>query len=76
VLVLPKNYGWGMRNPQDTIWAFWGPDENSQQIWELSQTLLNQYGTSLDIVYDDPAYPVTGKYPKIYYWNQTITSNP
>ncbi|GAG35080.1 unnamed protein product, partial [marine sediment metagenome] len=35
-----------------------------------------QYGTSLDIVYDDPAFPVTGKYPKIYYWNQTTTSNP
>ena len=76
ILVLPKNYGWGMRNPQDKIWAFWGPDEKSHQIWTLSRQLLTQYGTSLDIVYDDPAFPVTGKYPKIYYWNQTITSNP
>jgi hypothetical protein len=75
-LVLPKNYGWGMRNPNDTIWAFWGPDENSEQIWNISRQLLTQYGTSLDIVYDDPAFPVTGKYPKIYYWNQTATSNP
>ena len=73
VLVLPKNYGWGMRNPQDKIWAFWGPDENSQQIWNISQQLLTQHGTSLDIVYDDPSFPVTGKYTKIYYWNQTIT---
>ena len=76
ILVLPKNYGWGMRNPQDKIWAFWGPDEKSHQIWTLSRQLLTQYGTSLDIVYDDPAFPVTGKYPKIYYWNQTTTSNP
>ena len=76
ILVLPKNYGWGMRNPQDKIWAFWGPDEKSHQIWTLSRQLLAQYGTSLDIVYDDPAFPVTGKYPKIYYWNQTTTSNP
>jgi hypothetical protein len=76
VLVLPKNYGWGMRTPEDKIWAFWGPDENSEQIWNISRQLLAQYGTSLDIVYDDPAFPITGKYPKIYYWNQTITSNP
>ncbi len=77
VLVLPKNYGWGMRTPQDKIWALWGPDENSEQIWAISRQLLAQYGTHLDIVYDDPAFPVTGKYPKIYYWNQTITSpNP
>lgn len=73
VLVLPKNYGWGMRSPQDRIWAFWGPDENSLQIWNISRQLLAQYGISLDIVYDDPAFPVTGKYLEIYYWNQTVT---
>ena len=70
-LVLPKNYGWGMRHPDDKIWGFWGPDEKSPQIWELSRKLLSQYGLSLDIVYDAPAFPVTGKYPQIYYWNQT-----
>lgn len=75
-LVLPKNYGWGMRNEQDTIWALWGPDEKSEQIWNISRQLLSQYSTALDIVYDDPAYPVTGKYQQIIYWNQTITSNP
>ena len=71
-LVLPRNYGWGMRNPEDRIWGFWGSDEKSPQIWELSCNLLSQYGIHLDIVYDDPAFPVTGKYPRIYYWNQTI----
>jgi hypothetical protein len=76
VLVLPKNYGWGMRSLEDKIWAFWGPDENSEQIWNISRQLLAQYGTRLDIVYDDPAFPVTRKYPIIYYWNQTVTSNP
>jgi len=35
---------------------------------------LEHYGSKLDIVYDDPAYPVTGKYSKIYYWNQSDTS--
>ena len=28
--------------------------------------------SALDIVYDDPAYPVTkGGYQHVYYWNQT-----
>jgi hypothetical protein len=72
-LVLPENYGWGMRSPDDTIWGFWGPDERSPQIWEISRTLLEQYGLSLDIVYDDPdpAFSAAGKYSQIYYWNQT-----
>jgi hypothetical protein len=71
VLVLPQNYGWGMRRPDDTIWGLWNGDENSQQIWQLSRSLLEQYGSSLDIVYEDSAFPVEGIYPKVYYWNQT-----
>ena len=71
VLVLPPNYGWGMRHQEDRIWGFWGPDDKSPQIWELSRKLLSQYDLSLDIVYEDPDFPVTGKYSKIYYWNQT-----
>jgi hypothetical protein len=71
-LVLPKNYGWGMRNPNDTIWGFWATDDKSQQIGLAVSTLLAQYGVSLDIVYDDPAYPVTnGHYQNVYYWNST-----
>jgi hypothetical protein len=69
-LVLPKNYGWGMRHPDDRIW-FWGADEKSPQIWELSRTLLSKYGHQLDIVYDDLEFPVAGKYQQIYYWNST-----
>jgi hypothetical protein len=70
--VLPRNYGWGMRHPEDWIWGFWGPDEKSPQIWENSRKLLEQYGIRLDIIYDDPAFPVTDKYPLTYYWNQTL----
>lgn len=71
VLVLPENYGWGMRYPEDKIWGLWGPDEKSQQTWELSRNLLDQYSLGLDIVYDDPEFPFEGKYPQIYYWNHT-----
>jgi hypothetical protein len=70
-LVLQENYGWALRNPNDRIWGYWGPDEKSQQIWELTQDLLDQYGYALDIVYDDPNFPIAGMYQEIYYWNQT-----
>ena len=70
-LVLPADYGWGMRNMNDSIWGIWKPDNTTQQIWNLLQDKLGQYGSKLDIVYDDPAYPVAGKYSRVIYWNQT-----
>ena len=72
VLVLPENYGWGMRNPNDTIWGLWPADNESQQVWNAVQSSLAKYGSRLDIVYSDPAYPTTGRYQHVYYWNQTI----
>lgn len=71
VLVLPKDYGFGMRHPQDNIWGFWGPDSDTPQVWNITQTLLAQYGYNLDIVYDDPNYPVQGMYDNVYFWNGT-----
>ncbi|MGA3110568.1 MAG: hypothetical protein ABSE15_00865 [Candidatus Bathyarchaeia archaeon] len=72
VLVLPQNYGWGMRNPNDTIWGFWLTDGKTLEIAEATSALLSQYRVSLDIVYADPQYPVANMgYQHIYYWNQT-----
>ena len=71
VLVLPRNYGWGMRRPDDKIWGWWEPDEKSPQIWNISRQLLAKYSSRLDIVYDDPVFPVEGVYKQVYYWNQT-----
>ena len=71
VLVLPKNYAWGMRRVEDRIWGYWGPDEKSEQIWELSQHLLSEYGFSLDIVYEDSSFLVEEHYQKVVYWNFT-----
>lgn len=72
VLVLPRNYAWGMRNQNDTIWGLWSPDEKAPQIWNATRTLLSRYGSRIDIVYDDPAFPVNDKYSEIYYWNSTL----
>jgi len=72
-LVLPHNYGWGMRNPNDTIWGFWPTDAKTEQIAVNMYKLLVEYGTKLDIVYEDPAFPVANAhYKTVYYWNQTL----
>jgi hypothetical protein len=71
-LVLPNDYGGGMRSQNDTIWGFWSPDNNSMQIWNALEASLAKYGSKLDIVYDDPAYPSAGRYQHVVYWNQTI----
>ena len=72
VLVLPQNYGWGMRNPNDTIWGFWLTDDKTLTIAMTTSTLLSRFGVSLDIVYADPQYPVANVgYHHVYYWNQT-----
>lgn len=70
VLFLPNSYGWGMRNPNDTIWGLWLPDDKSEQVWNAVQNVLAQ-GNNVDIVYDDATFPVTGKYQHIQFWNST-----
>ena len=71
-LVLPKNFGWGLRNPNDTIWGFWLTDNRTQQVAFVTSKLVSYYGVNLDIVYEDPAYPVTNvNYQDVYYWNST-----
>ena len=69
-LVLPQNYGWGMRNLNDHIWGIWPADDNAQIIWSKLQNRISQHGLKLDIVFEDPDYPVEGKYAHIYYWNK------
>ena len=70
--VLPTNYGWGMRTPDDKIWGLWPADNQSLQIWQNMNTLLGYYGPRLDIVYDDPQFNITGTYIQTYLWNSTI----
>ncbi|MCL1977521.1 MAG: hypothetical protein FWG55_05410 [Candidatus Bathyarchaeota archaeon] len=70
VLVLPQNYGWGMRHSNDNIWGIWQPDNTLQQIWTQLQNKIDQYGLKLDIVFEDPSHSTTWKYSNIYCWNQ------
>jgi hypothetical protein len=70
-LVIPKDYGWGMRQPTDNIWGLWPPDDLAPLIGAKIAALIKQYGTNLDIIYDDPLFNYTQKYSTIYYWNGT-----
>lgn len=70
-LVLPKNYGCGLRWQEDKIWGVLLPDENSRQILNVVQSSVAKKGFLLDIIYDDSEFPTTGKYQQIIYWNQT-----
>jgi len=65
--VLPKDYGWGMRRPDDTIWGLWPADNLSSVIYDKLNVLIQSYGLRLDIVYDDPRFSLGG-YSKIYHW--------
>jgi len=64
-LVLPKNFGGGLRWREDAIWGVFKPDETSGKIWDLTQLSLNKYGYRLDIIYDDPAYSLSPDYKNI-----------
>ena len=71
--VLPKDYGFGFRNPNDTIWGLWKADESSKKIWDDVNNLLDRYGSRLDIVYSDPEFnnAIKNRYNELIFWNET-----
>jgi hypothetical protein len=72
VLVLPKNYGWGIRHPNDNIWGLWPADDKSQEVGSQIQSKISKYELKLDIVFEDAHTFVEGKYAHIHYWDQRI----
>jgi hypothetical protein len=73
--VLPQDYGFGFRNPTDTIWGLWSADDLSEKVWNDTNTLIDRYGARLDIVYSDPEVmgAVESRYDKLFFWNQAVT---
>ncbi len=65
VLVLPKNYGGGLRWREDIVWGVFKANETTGRIWDLTQSSLKSQGYALDIVFDDPAYPLPGNYVNV-----------
>ena len=73
--VVPADYGFGFRNPNDTIWGLFPADNQSAKIYADVKTLTADYGSHFDILYDEPQIivPLLGSYSKVFYWNQTIS---
>jgi len=69
--VLPKDYGYGFRGPNDTIWGLWEADNLSSQIWNDLNTLVDKYQTKMDILYEDALRNNTFEYRKLIFWNGT-----
>jgi hypothetical protein len=70
VLILPKNYGWGMRWPEDKIWGIFKPDNKTQLIWDQLESTLNEHGIKTDIIYEDEKISLPQEYQHRYYWDQ------
>ncbi len=73
--VLPRDYGFGFRGPDDSIWGLWDPDELSPIIWNQANSLLETYNSQLDIIYETASPSVFKKYREIVFWNGTTLSN-
>jgi hypothetical protein len=75
-LVLPADYGWGMRRSNyismDKIWGIFPEDSKSPQILHNVQWLETHSNLQFDIVYDDPNIDYTKLYPSVVYWNSTL----
>ena len=70
--VLPEDYGYGFRGPDDKIWGLWEADDLSNKIWNDVDALLERYGVKMDIIYEDGLeYNNASEYCKLVFWNQT-----
>ena len=70
--VLPKDFAYGFRGPEDKIWGLWDADAFSYDISAQLGNLLQEYGNSLDIIYDDEVDYSSLGYEKFMFWNGTI----
>jgi hypothetical protein len=70
--VLPDAYGYGFRSPTDNIWGVWQADNFTAQLWTNLNSVMQQYGNKLDVIYDDASFPnYTSMYSKLIFWNGT-----
>ena len=72
--VLPRDYGYGFRGPDDKIWGLWEADALSSHLWSNLNNLLATYGLNLDVVFETKIgdAPINFPYEKLIFWNGTI----
>jgi hypothetical protein len=70
--VLPKDYGYGFRGPNDKIWGLWEADTLSNELCIALGNLIEKHGTKLDIIYDDGLeLSNIYAYKELIFWNGT-----
>jgi hypothetical protein len=70
--VLPKDYAYGFRGPNDKIWGLWEADNLSSTISIELGNLLQQYNFKLDIIYQDSlGLGSTQEYQSVIYSNSS-----
>jgi hypothetical protein len=75
--VLPRDYGYGFRGPDDKIWGFWETDSLAGNVCSGLSQLFSKYGEKLDIIYDYGLQPGnTYGYDKLFYWNDSSLIKP
>jgi hypothetical protein len=73
---LPEGFAFGFRgyvslyNTNDKVWGIWNSDTTSFMLDESVSIMLQEYGSKLDIIYDEPGLTdATYAYSNIIYWN-------
>lgn len=69
--VLPKDYGYGFRGPNDRIWGLWEAGEFEFDVSMNLSYWMGQYRNSLDIIYED-GLESNVTYRKYVFWNTTV----
>jgi len=68
--VLPKDYGYGFRGPEDRIWGVFPSDATSYELSVKLGGLIETYDDKLDVIYDEVDYSAL-EYRRIVFWNGT-----
>lgn len=73
--VLPSDYGFGFRGPQDTIWGLWNDEHSAEKIWQELEELADKHQFKLDIVYFDNEFgsKIENSYKELVFSNETLT---
>ena len=69
--VLPKDYGYGFRGPDDKIWGLWEDTILSLEMSHHLGSLLEEHGINLDIIYGDEI-KTNEVYSKYIFWNGIV----
>jgi hypothetical protein len=70
--VLPEDYAYGFRGPEDKIWGLWEADAVATDISMSVSSLLQVCGNDLDIIYPDQQYPLDSLgYGTVVHWDDS-----